>query len=302
LDRAIGRGGFGAVFEASDLRLQRQVAAKVMIGSLFGDQTALRRFEREARAAAKIDHPHITRVHDYGTVGSGGAFLIMELVAGRTGRAELQRTGVIAPSRAAEWFRQLLDGLQFAHGMGVVHRDLKPENGMIVQADGGGDRVKIMDFGLAKVIDAGTGATESVTVAGTALGTVGYMAPEALTGGLVDERTDLFAIGVMVVEIVTGSRPFSGQTPEQLLTALLRSEYHLPGQSPEMRILDAIVQRCLAKDPRDRYAAAAERARELGPALARCDTFGAPQEWRAQIPADGPTAVTRDEDAASSAS
>jgi eukaryotic-like serine/threonine-protein kinase len=154
--------------------------------------------------------------------------------------------------------------------MGVVHRDLKPENVMIVQAPAG-ESVKIMDFGLAKVIDAGTGATESVSVAGTALGTIGYMAPEALTGGLVDERTDLFAIGVMVVESVTGSRPFTGQTPEQVLTALLRSEYHLPGPSPEIRMLDAIVQRCLAKDARDRYASASELARDLVPALARCE-------------------------------
>ena len=101
LERALGRGGFGVVYEATDLRLQRQVAAKVMMGSSFGDVTALRRFEREARSAAKIDHRHITRVHDYGTVGSGGAYLIMELIAGRTWRAELKRSGVIAPARAA---------------------------------------------------------------------------------------------------------------------------------------------------------------------------------------------------------
>src|SRR3979490_3372354 len=121
-----------------------------MMGSLFGDPAALRRFESEARAAAKIDHPSITRVHDYGAVGSGGAYLIMELVAGRTWREELQRSGVIAPARTMEWFRQLLDGLQFAHSMGIVHRDLKPENVMIVAASSGGDALKIMDFGLAK--------------------------------------------------------------------------------------------------------------------------------------------------------
>jgi hypothetical protein len=201
LDRALGRGGFGAVYEASDVRLQRRVAAKVMMGSLFGDHDALRRFEREARAAARIDHPHITRVHDYGAVGSGGAFLIM-------------------------------------------------------------------DFGLAKVMDA-TGATESVTVA-TAMGTLGYMAPETLTGAVVDERADLFAIGVMVVETFVGARPFDGETPQAVLAAPLHSDYHLPGASPETRALDAVVRRCLAKDPRDRYGSAAELAKDLVPALARC--------------------------------
>ena len=269
LERALGRGGFGAVFEASDLRLQRPVAAKVMMGSLFGVPAALRRFEREARAAAKIDHPAITRVYDYGTVGSGGAYLIMELVAGRTWRAELQSAGVVAPTRAAEWFRQLLDGLHFAHGMGIVHRDLKPENVMVV-ATAAGDAVKIMDFGLAKVLDTGLGVTESVSVAGTAMGTIGYMAPEILTGGLVDERADIFAIGVMVVETFTGMRPFGGATQQEILTSLLQGEYRLPGDSAETRALDAVVQRCLAKDPRDRYGTALELAYDLVPALARC--------------------------------
>jgi serine/threonine protein kinase len=276
LERALGRGGFGAVFEAADLRLQRQVAAKVMMGSLFGDPSALRRFEREARAAARIDHPTITRVYDYGAVGSGGAYLIMELVAGRTWRAKLQHSGVIAPVRASEWFRQLLDGLQFAHAMGIVHRDLKPENVMIVETPGG-DALKIMAFGLAKVLDTGTGVTESVTVAGTPMGTLGYVAPEMLTDGVVDERADIFAIGVMVVETLTGTRPFGGHTPEAILTALLRCEYHLPGTSAEVRALDAVVQRCVAKDARDRYGSAAELAKDLVPTLARCGGFGAHQ-------------------------
>ncbi len=275
LERALGRGGFGVVYEASDLRLQRRVAAKVMIGSSFGDVAALRRFEREARAAARIDHRHITRVHDYGAIGSGGAYLIMELVAGRTWRAELQRSAVIAPARAAEWFRQLLEGLQFAHNLGVVHRDLKPENVMIVEAAGGGDELKIMDFGLAKVVGGGTGISESLTEAGAVMGTLGYIAPEVFTGGPVDERADIFAIGVMVVETLVGARPFGGQTPHEVLTSLLHSEYHLPGESIEIRALDAVVQRCLAKDPRDRYGSATEVARVLVPTLARCADFQA---------------------------
>src|SRR5712691_5402627 len=120
-----------------------------MMGSLFGDLDALRRFEREARAAARIDHRGITRVYDYGAIGSGGAFLVMELVAGRTWRAELQRSRIVAPTRAADWFRQLLEALQFAHALGIVHRDLKPENVMIISDDA----LKIMDFGLAKIVD-----------------------------------------------------------------------------------------------------------------------------------------------------
>jgi len=277
LERALGRGGFGVVYEATDLRLQRRVAAKVMMGSSFGDVTAIRRFEREARAAARIDHRHITRVHDYGAIGSGGAYLIMELVAGGTWREELKRSGVIAPARAAEWFRQLLEGLAFAHKMGVIHRDLKPENVMIVVTAEGGEELKIMDFGLAKVLTAEVGVSESLTQAGAVMGTFGYIAPEVFTGGLVDERADIFAIGVMLVETLVGTRPFVGETHHEILTTLLNSEYHLPGDSTEIRALDAAVQRCLAKDPRDRYGSAPEVAQELVPTLARCAGFEAYQ-------------------------
>jgi len=272
LERALGRGGFGVVYEATDLRLQRRVAAKVMMGSSFGDVTALRRFEREARAAARIDHRHITRVYDYGAVGSGGSYLIMELIAGRTWRAELKRSGVIAPARAAEWFRQLLEGLQFAHNMGVVHRDLKPENVMIVETTGH-DELKIMDFGMAKVLAGETGVTDSLTQAGAVMGTFGYIAPEVFTGGSVDERADIFAIGVMVVETLIGERPFGGETTHEVITSVLNGEYHLPGESTEIRALDAVVQRCLAKDPRDRYSSATEVARDLVPTLARTEGF-----------------------------
>src|SRR5262249_14381152 len=275
LERALGRGGFGVVYEASDLRLQRRVAAKVMMGSSFGDVTALRRFEREARAAARIDHRHITRVYDYGAVGSGGAYLIMALIAGRTWRTALKRCGVIAPSRAAEWLLQLHESLQFAHNIGVVHRDLKPENVMIVEAADGGGELKIMDFGMAKVVAGETGVTDSLTQAGTVMGTFGYIAPEVFTGGPVDERADIFAIGVMTVETLVGERPFGGQTPHEVLTTLLNSEYHLPGTSFEIRVLDAVVQRCLAKDPRDRYGSAREAANALVPALRRCAGFEA---------------------------
>ena len=143
-----------------------------------------------------------------------------------------------------------------------------------------------MDFGLAKVLDSGTGATESVSVAGTAIGTLGYMAPEVLNGDLVDARADLFAIGVMVVEALVGARPFGGQNPHEILTAVLQNEYHLSGETTEIRALDAVVQRCLAKDYRDRYGSAAELAKDLIPALARCE--GSPTRHGSTMP-DSPT-------------
>jgi serine/threonine-protein kinase len=149
------------------------------------------------------------------------------------------------------------------------------------------DALKIMDFGLAKVLDAGTGVTESVTMAGTAMGTLGYMAPEVLTGEVVDERADIFAIGVMVVETLTGVRPFGGKTQQEILLALLQGEYHLPGASAETRALDAVVQRCLAKDPRDRYGSVRELAKELVPAVARWPGF----DIRADSPSPGAPTV-----------
>ena len=141
---------------------------------------------------------------------------------------------------------------------------------MIVETAEGRDDLKIMDFGLAKVLGRGTEGSESLTEAGAVMGTFGYMAPEVFTGGPVDERADIFAIGVMVVETLVGARPFGGQTPHEIITSLLHSDYHLPGELLEIRALDAVVQRCLAKDPRDRYGSAIEVATELVPILARC--------------------------------
>jgi serine/threonine protein kinase len=277
LDRLLGRGGMGAVHEAADLRLERRVAIKIMTGALFGNQVALRRFEREARAAARLDHVDVTRVYDYGAIGSGGAYLIMEYVSGRTWRAELQRSNAIEPARAADWFHQLLDGLQFAHDAGIVHRDLKPENVMVARRPSGGDQLKIMDFGLAKIHGATSSGADTLTQAGVAVGTIGYMSPEELGGGEVDARADIFSIGVMVVEALTGERPFSGRTPQQVITALLHAEYHLPGDAAGVRALDAIVQRALARNRAERYGSAADLAHDLVPAIRACPAFAPPQ-------------------------
>jgi len=271
LDRLIGKGGMGAVYQAADLRLQRNVAIKVMLGSMFGDPQALRRFEREARMSARLNHPNIIAVHDYGAVGSEGAYLVMELVAGITLRHELVQSGKIDPVTAADYFVQILEGVKAAHASAVIHRDLKPEN-ILISKDHGKSRIKILDFGLAKVAQIDM-INSSLTARGSIIGTFGYMSPEQLTGEEVDERSDIFSIGVMVVEAITGRRPFFGRTHAELLTAVLHGSYHLEGASKEVKTLDTVLQKCLAKDAANRFGSIAETERQLIPAMRNCPSI-----------------------------
>ncbi len=286
LERLVGKGGMGAVYEATDLRLHRKVAVKILTGSMFGNSEALRRFEREAQASARLHHPNIVTVHDYGLLSTEGAYLVMELVAGETLGARLRRERQLAPDTAADLFDQILDGLTGAHEAGVVHRDLKPENVLLSARETTGARVRLLDFGLAKFTQALPADSLSPTAAapaapmttpGAVMGTFGYMSPEQLTGGTVDERSDLFSIGVMVVEAITGRRPFTGTTYHELLTNILNAPYHLEDASPAARELDAALQKSLAKDPAGRFASAAAMRQELIPALRRCPPHAPPE-------------------------
>lgn len=270
LDRRIGRGGMGAVYEARDLRLERPVAVKILSGRAFGEPAALRRFRREARATAQLNHPHIVAVHDYGPLEGEGAYLVMELVDGATLRAELERVGSLAPAEAADWFDPLLAGLSAAHAQGIVHRDLKPENVIGWRDDAGRLGVKVLDFGLAKLGEADAGAGATMTARGVVMGTFGYMSPEQLTGGDVDARSDLFALGVMLAEVLTGRRPFEGESAREITRAVQNDAFHLPLASAQARALDALLQRCLEKDARRRLASASELRAELIPLLRAC--------------------------------
>ncbi len=273
LEQALGKGGMGAVYRAYDQRLRRAVAVKVLLGSSFGDKEALRRFEREAYSAARLSHPNIVAVYDYGVTGTSGAYLVMELLQGSTWRAEISRSRLLDPPLVADWIEQVLDGLETAHGFGIVHRDLKPENLMLCPAADGRVGVKILDFGLAKEVTQQSGShtvAPSLTAPGTVLGTYKYMAPEQLSGKRVDARADLFALGVIVVETLTGSPPFTGKTLADLIRSLLHDDFYLPGDSPETRRLNIALQRALAKDPCNRFASSAEMRRALIPALRAC--------------------------------
>ena len=276
LDRSIGRGGMGAVFEATDLRLSRTVALKIMMGHLFGDRTAQLRFEREARASANLRHPNIVQIHDYGRIGADGAYLVMELIEGSTLREELRKHGPIGPAALAEILDGLLDGLAAAHAAGVIHRDLKPENVMLVRSPSrdssspGKLSAKILDFGLAKVATEALRGSGSLTATGAVLGTWAYMSPEQIAGGEIDERSDLYTVGAMTVEALTGRRPFERATPAQLQLAMNRGRVSFGPGGSHVRLLERLVNTAIATDPMHRFQSADAMRDALVPVLRSC--------------------------------
>lgn len=251
----IGSGGMGMVYQARDLRLSRFVAIKVLREHLSPDENRLRRFEQEAQATAALNHPNILAVYQMG-VFRGAPYLVSELLEGETLRAELKR-GALAQSRAIELAEQIADGLGAAHQRGIIHRDLKPEN-LFVSADG---RIKILDFGLAKLLEQDSDPEATVTAGavhtnqGMIPGTVGYVSPEQVRGEKLDARTDLFSFGVVLYEMATGVRPFTGGTSAVTYEAILNREPALPTQvnSRVSVELERIIFKALEKDREVRY-------------------------------------------------
>ncbi|MCA1615674.1 MAG: protein kinase [Acidobacteria bacterium] len=270
LEKLVGRGGMGAVYEATDLRLGRRVAVKIMTGSLFGDARALRRFQREARTCANLSHPNVVSVFDYGSLPAGGAYLVMELARGTTLREELAGGRRLRPDACAEIFDRVLAGVEAAHAGGVVHRDLKPEN-VLLARDGDPAGVKLLDFGIAKSRLAELSDSTTHTLPGTVLGTLGYMPPEQLTGEGADERSDLFSVGVMLYESLAGTRPFRGRTLPELLHAMQQGEpAPLPADLSACGRVGRALARSLAPDPAARYPTAAAMRAAIIPELRRC--------------------------------
>ena len=275
LEKLLGRGGMGAVFQATDLRLNRSVAVKILGGSLFGEAGALRRFEQEAQTSARLVHPNVITVHDYGVLNTGGAYLVMELVEGETLGSILKRDGHIPATRAADWLEQILTAVSAAHAAGIIHRDLKPDNIFITLGDKGQQVAKVLDFGLAKIkqLDGGGDSTSPtavpLTTPGAVMGTFGYMAPEQLTGGVVSERSDLFSLGVITVEMLTGKRPFRGKTYHELLAAIINTTFVFESELPESDALNTVLQKALAKEASQRFASAAEMQEQAIPAIRR---------------------------------
>lgn len=239
----LGAGAMGTVYRARDTKLGRDVALKVLPEDLAADPDRLDRFQREARALAAIDHPNIVTVYSVEEYG-GAHFLTMALVAGRSLQDELETGPVTLPLFYAI-ADQLTDALFAAHERGIVHRDLKPANIMLTE-DG---RVKILDFGLAKLTEADPyeAETDLKTKAGVVMGTAPYMSPEQVQGHELDHRSDLFSLGVVFYQMLTGERPFSGDNAAALFSAILRDEpAPMAGQQSE---LERLVLRCVAKRP-----------------------------------------------------
>ena len=260
---SLGAGGMGEVYRASDTRLGRHVAIKVIPPELARDHERVKRFEREARAAGSLSHPNVCTLFDVGT-HEGAPYVVMELLEGESLRARLG--GAPLPVRnAIDYAVQIARGLAAAHAKGIVHRDLKPEN-LFVTKDG---RVKVLDFGLAKLTrPEALGATGERTVSilstesGAILGTAGYMAPEQVRGEAADARSDLFALGAILHELLTGKRAFAGASFVETGHAILNDEpAPLAALRPDVPPgLDAIVRRCLEKEPTQRFQSAADLA------------------------------------------
>ncbi|MBL8192596.1 MAG: protein kinase [Blastocatellia bacterium] len=279
LDKLLGKGGMGAVYKAEDLRLGRSVAVKMLRGNMFNDQDAIRRFEREAKTSAKLTHPNIVAIYDYGQLATEGAYLVMEMVTGLTLKSKLAQEKMLPPSLVAELFEQILDAIKAAHSSGIIHRDLKPDNVLITEISGR-KIVKILDFGIAKIKPTNKVDPNSLTLPGTIMGTFGYMPPEQFSGEDVDERADIFALGVMIIESLTGTKPFIGKTLYEIMGTMLKKPYHLPGNLPEIKNLDLKLQKCITPDPENRFSSIDEMLAEVIPAIRNCspNAFLAPNK------------------------
>ena len=238
----IARGGMASVYEATDIRLDRLCAVKVMHPGLGDDGDFAARFVREARAAAKLSHPHVVSVFDQGEE-HGTVFLAMEYIAGHTLRDVIRKEAPISPLRALTLLEPVLSALAAAHQAGLIHRDIKPEN--VLMADDG--RIKVADFGLAKAVSADT---QHTATGGVLIGTVSYLAPELVVDGRADARADVYAAGVVLYEMLTGHKPHEGESPIQVAYKHVHEDVPLPGQEiPGLpAYVDALVARATARD------------------------------------------------------
>ena len=275
IDALIGEGGMGRVYSAEHIMMKKRLAVKVLRRELTTVPDVVARFEREAMAAANIDHPNVAAATDFGKLSDGSVFLVLEFVQGLSLRDEIAE-GPMPLERALHIARQVAAGLGSAHTQGIIHRDLKPENVMLVERGGDKDFVKVLDFGIAKVpigeVSQEARKDHLITKAGMVFGTPEYMSPEQALGQPVDGRADLYSLGVMLFEMLAGSRPFSSSNPVGILgQQLANPPPSFAERAPDAQVppaVEQIVQRLLARDREQRFGRASELVSALDALLA----------------------------------
>ena len=262
----LGEGGMGRVYLAEHVKMNRQCAIKVMNPSLVNDTESSQRFAREASNAARILHPNVAAVFDYGE-SEKIVYLVMEYVDGQSLSSILQKDGALDPRRAIDLARQVADGLHAAHELGIVHRDLKPDNVIVTHNRSGKEIAKVVDFGIAKAVN--DSKEDALTKSGLVIGTPEYMSPEQLLGDPVDARTDVYALGCILFQCLTGNAAFAADTREQMIRRRLHEPApHIRDLIPALPArLDTLIVHMLARSPSDRVATAAEARDQLDPAL-----------------------------------
>ena len=266
----LGEGGMGRVYLAEHVKMNRQCAIKVMNPSLVNDAESSQRFAREASSAARILHSNVAAVFDYGE-SDKIVYLVMEYVDGEPLSSMLSAApnGALEPRRAIDLARQIADGLQAAHELGIVHRDLKPDNVIVARSRSGREIPKIVDFGIAKAVS--EAPQDALTRSGLVIGTPEYMSPEQLLGDPVDSRADIYSLGCILYQMLTGNSAFAAESREQMIRRRLHeAPPHVRDVLPDMpRRLDTLIVHMLARSPADRLASAAEARDALDPALMR---------------------------------
>ncbi len=266
--KKLGEGGMGAVYLAEHVKMGRKVALKVMNPGMHQDPDAIARFNREAKNASQLNHPNVCGIYDFGETPEGLIYLAMEFIEGSSLTSVIEKSGGLTAARAANIIHQAADALQVAHDYGIVHRDLKPDNIMIARARDGSDMVKVVDFGIAK---ASSSDAQKVTKTGLVVGTPEYMSPEQLAGDKLDGRSDIYSLGLVAFNCLTGKLPFpSNSAQEAMIMRLTDQPKTLAEMRPEVAWpaeLQAVMDRALARDANERYQSAAEFGRDIAKAV-----------------------------------
>jgi len=290
--KKLGEGGMGQVYLAEHVKMGRRSAIKVMNPSMVHDPDAVARFNREASNASRITHPNVCAIYDFGETPDGLIYLAMEFIEGEPLTDLLEREGALPLARAASIFLQTADALQAAHDLGIVHRDLKPDNIMLTRRKGGGDTVKVVDFGIAKAVG-GDEAGQKVTKTGLVVGTPEFMSPEQLSGDTLDGRSDLYSLALVFYRMLSGKLPFEATTVQETMIKRLTDEpTKLAEARPDLSFpagLQPVLDTALARTPPERYQSVVKFAADVGAITGRPGTSSVPHTRSGTADPEGKT-------------